>query len=114
MVKNYFTTFDTYYDVSFIVNSCKDSGTFATPYILGTPAKYTLLSTSLYSSVRSNDSGVVAVIAIVLSLIGLMLLLVDIWVVRKWQRFVTVGGKGIKRQPSKLGVLECQLLFLLG
>ena len=68
-------------------------GTFATPYILGTPAKYTLLSTSLYSSVRSNDSGVVAVIAIVLSLIGVMLLLVDIWVVRKWQRFVTVGGR---------------------
>jgi|TARA_B110000914_G_C15517056_1_gene474235 iron(III) transport system permease protein len=81
-------------------------GTFATPYILGTPARYTLLSTSLYSSVRSNESGVVAVIAIVLSFIGIMLLLVDISVVKKWQRFVTVGGKGIKRQPSKLGVLR--------
>ncbi len=81
-------------------------GTFATPYILGTPARYTLLSTSLYSSVRSNESGVVAVLAIVLSFIGIMLLLVDISVVKKWQRFVTVGGKGIKRQPSKLGVLR--------
>ncbi len=81
-------------------------GTFATPYILGTPAKYTLLSTSLYSSVRSNESGVVAVLAIVLSFIGIMLLLVDISVVKKWQRFVTVGGKGIKRRPSKLGVLR--------
>ena len=81
-------------------------GTFATPYILGTPAKYTLLSTSLYSSVRSNESGVVAVIAIVLSFIGIMLLLVDISVVKKWQRFVTVGGKGIKRLPSKLGVFR--------
>ena len=81
-------------------------GTFATPYILGTPARYTLLSTSLYSSVRSNESGVVAVIAIVLSFIGIMLLLVDISVVKKWQRFVTVGGKGIKRPPSKLGVFR--------
>ena len=81
-------------------------GTFATPYILGTPARYTLLSTSLYSSVRSNESGVVAVLAIVLSFIGIMLLLVDISVVKKWQRFVTVGGKGIKRKPSKLGVLR--------
>ena len=81
-------------------------GTFATPYILGTPAKYTLLSTSLYSSVRSNESGVVAVIAIVLSCIGIILLLVDISVVKKWQRFVTVGGKGIKRPPSKLGVFQ--------
>ena len=94
-------------------------GTFATPYILGTPAKYTLLSTSLYSSVRSNETGVVAVLAIVLSLIGVMLLLVDIWVVRKWQRFVTVGGKGIKRQPSKLGLFRIPttifawLIFLL-
>ena len=94
-------------------------GTFATPYILGTPAKYTLLSTSLYSSVRSNRSGVVAVLAIVLSLIGVMLLLVDIWVVRKWKRFVTVGGKGIKRQPSKLGLFRTPttifawLIFLL-
>ena len=94
-------------------------GTFATPYILGTPAKYTLLSTSLYSSVRSNETGVVAVLAIVLSLIGVMLLLVDIWVVRKWQRFVTVGGKGIKRQPSKLGLFRTPttifawLIFLL-
>jgi iron(III) transport system permease protein len=35
-----------------------------------------------------------------------MLLLVDIWVVRKWQRFVTVGGKGIKRKPSKLGIFR--------
>ena len=81
-------------------------GTFATPYILGTPARYTLLSTSLYSSVRSNESGVVAVLAIVLSFIGIMLLLVDISVVKKWQRFVTVGGKGIKRQPSKIRVLR--------
>ena len=81
-------------------------GTFATPYILGTPARYTLLSTSLYSSVRSNESGVVAVIAIVLSCIGIILLLVDISVVKKWQRFVTVGGKGIKRPPSKLGVFQ--------
>ena len=81
-------------------------GTFATPYILGTPAKYTLLSTSLYSSVRSNESGVVAVIAIVLSCIGIILLLVDISVVKKWQRFVTVGGKGIKRPPSKLGIFQ--------
>ena len=87
-------------------------GTFATPYILGTPARYTLLSTSLYSSVRSNESGVVAVLAIVLSFIGIMLLLVDISVVKKWQRFVTVGGKGIKRQPSKLGVLRVPTTIL--
>ena len=68
-------------------------GTFATPYILGTPAKYTLLSTSLYSSVRSNESGVVAVIAIVLSFIGIMLLLVDISVVK--------NGKGLLRLVEK-------------
>ena len=54
-------------------------GTFATPYILGTPAGFTLLSTSLYSSLRSGESGVVAVLAIVLTSIGLLLLLADIF-----------------------------------
>lgn len=77
-------------------------GTFATPYVLGTPVGYTLLSTSLYSSLRSGAAGVAAVLAIVLAVFGVAMLLMDIWTVRNWQRFVTVGGKGGRREPARL------------
>ncbi|OAM77614.1 ABC transporter permease [Devosia elaeis] len=80
-------------------------GTFATPYVLGTPVGYTLLSTSLYSSLRSGAPGVAAVLAIVLGLFGVAMLLLDIWMVRNWQRFITVGGKGGKREPARLTLL---------
>ena len=86
-------------------------GTFATPYILGTPAGFTLLSTSLYSSLRSGESGVVAVLAIVLTSIGLLLLLADIFFVRKWKRFVTVAGKGSKRDSVRLGLWRIPASF---
>lgn len=77
-------------------------GTFATPYVLGTPVGYTLLSTSLYSSLRSGAPGVGAVLAIVLGVFGIAMLLIDVWMVRNWQRFVTVGGKGGRRDVARL------------
>lgn len=79
-------------------------GTFATPYVLGTPVGYTLLSTSLYSSLRSGAPGVAAVLAIVLVVFGVSMLLMDIWLVRNWQRFVTIGGKGGQREPARLSI----------
>ena len=77
-------------------------GTFAAPYVLGTPVGYTLLSTSLYANLRSGMPGVAAVLAIVLAIFGIAMLMLDVWLVRNWQRFVTVGGKGDKRQPAQL------------
>lgn len=81
-------------------------GTFATPYVLGAPVGYTLLSTSLYSSIRSGASGVAAVLAIVLAVFGILMLLADMWMVRNWQRFITVGGKGGRRDVVTLGGLR--------
>jgi iron(III) transport system permease protein len=77
-------------------------GTFATPYVLGAPVGYTLLSTSLYSSIRTGAGGVAAVLAIVLSIFGVAMLLTDLWMVRNWKRFVTVGGKGGRRDTAHL------------
>ncbi|HEY3407959.1 MAG TPA: ABC transporter permease subunit, partial [Propionicimonas sp.] len=69
-------------------------GTFATPYVLGSPVGFTLLSTSLYSSIRSGSSGTAAVLAIVLATIGILMVVIDLAMVKNWRRFVTVGGKG--------------------
>ncbi|MDR1827654.1 MAG: iron ABC transporter permease [Methylobacteriaceae bacterium] len=86
-----------------LLTGARTLGTFATPYVLGSPVRYTVISTSLYSSLRSGASGVAAVLAIFLALFGIILLLMDLYMVRNWQRFVTVGGKGGRREAAPLG-----------
>lgn len=78
-------------------------GTFGTPYILGLPVNYTLLSTSLFSSIRSHDQGVAAVFGTVIVLLGVLVVLADTRLVRNQKRFVTVGGKGAMDRRSPLG-----------
>ncbi|GAB2954693.1 iron ABC transporter permease [Micromonospora polyrhachis] len=69
-------------------------GTFGTPYILGLPTDYSLLSTSLYRSIHTRSSGVAAVLAAVIVLLGVLVVLFDMRLVREQRRFVTIGGKG--------------------
>ena len=81
-------------------------GSFGTPYILGSPVKYYLLSTTLYNSFKVGSPGVAAVIAAVTVLIGILLVLVDAWSVREFKRYVTIGGKGSMNRLSSLGALK--------
>ncbi|MFI6478462.1 ABC transporter permease [Nonomuraea sp. NPDC050663] len=69
-------------------------GTFGTPYILGLPADYRVLSTGLYQSIRDRSTGVASVLAGVIVIIGVVVVLVDMRLMREQRRFVTVGGKG--------------------
>ncbi|NUT39519.1 MAG: iron ABC transporter permease [Thermoactinospora sp.] len=69
-------------------------GTFGTPYILGLPADYRVLSTGLYQSIRDRSTGVASVLAGVIVIIGVLVVLVDMRLMREQRRFVTVGGKG--------------------
>lgn len=77
-----------------LLTAARTLGTFATPYVLGSPKGYYLLSTSLYSSIYSGETGTSAVLALVLATVGMLMLLIDIVFVRNVKRFVTVGGKG--------------------
>lgn len=77
-------------------------GTFGTPYILGLPTDYALLSTSLYRSIHTRSSGVAAVIAAVIVLLGVLVVLVDMRLVREQRRFVTIGGKGSMDRATDL------------
>jgi iron(III) transport system permease protein len=78
-------------------------GTFGTPYVLGLPVNYTLLSTSLFSAVRNHQQGVASVVTGVIVLIGVAVVLIDTRLVREQTRFVTVGGKGAMDRRSPLG-----------
>jgi iron(III) transport system permease protein len=78
-------------------------GTFGTPYILGLPTKYSLLSTSLYRSIIGGDRGAAAVFTAIIAIIGVLVVVIDLRLVREQRRFVTVGGKGGIARIADLG-----------
>jgi len=78
-------------------------GTFGTPYILGSPVRFDTLSTSLYGSIRTGSTGVAAVLTGAMVILGISMVLLDSYMVREAHRFVTIGGKGEKRDPILLG-----------
>ena len=81
-------------------------GEFGVNYVLGLPVDYNVLATSLYRSISSRQSGVAAVLAGAIMLIGIISLLIDARLVRESRRFVTVGGKGSMTRKSELGVFR--------
>ena len=93
-------------------------GTFGTPAILGLPARYTVISTQIYSFIgtgRDSQGYILALILMVLSLIGLGL---NYRLVGTRKSFTTIGGKGTKHNPVKLGkwripIAIVVLVFLL-
>lgn len=78
-------------------------GEFGVPYVLGMPVQYEVLSTSLYRSISTRQTGVAAVLAGAIILIGVIALLVDARLLREAKRFVTVGSKGAMNRLSALG-----------
>jgi len=78
-------------------------GEFALPYILGLPVHFDTLSTGLYRAIGTRQSGVAAVIAAVIMLMGMLTLLLDMKMLREAKRFVTLGGKGVMERRHSLG-----------
>lgn len=78
-------------------------GEFALPYILGLPVHFDTLSTGLYRAIGTRQSGVAAVIATVIMLMGMLTLMLDMKMLREARRFITVGGKGTMERRRSLG-----------
>jgi iron(III) transport system permease protein len=81
----------------------KALGDFGVAYVLGLPVKFDVLATSLYRSISSRQTGVAAVMAASIMLIGVVTLLIDAKLLKEARRFVTVGGKGSMNRLSRLG-----------
>lgn len=79
-------------------------GEFGVSYVLGLPVNYEVLSTSLYRSIASRQTGVAAILAGAIMLIGILSLLIDAWLVREAKKFVTVGSKGSMNRLTRLGI----------
>jgi iron(III) transport system permease protein len=78
-------------------------GSFGTPYFLGSPVKFTVLSTSLYAAIQRGDTGVASILTLVIVLLGIAVVSIDIYFVREAKRFVTVSGKGSFKNLTRLG-----------
>ncbi|MCB8822237.1 iron ABC transporter permease [Microvirga rosea] len=89
-------------------------GEFGVPYVLGLPVKFEVLSTSLFRSISSRQSGVAAVLAGAIMLIGVITLLVDAKLVKEARRFVTVGSKGTMNRLTRLGRMRIVAALFAG
>lgn len=78
-------------------------GEFGVAYVLGLPVKFDVLATSLFRNIASRQTGVAGILAGAILLIGLLTLLIDTYLVREAQRFVTVGSKGSMNKTLGLG-----------
>lgn len=78
-------------------------GEFGVPYVLGLPVDFDVLATSLYRNIASRQSGVGAVLAGAIMLIGIITITIDARLMKEARRFVTVGSKGSMNRLSPLG-----------
>ena len=81
-------------------------GEFGVAYVLGLPVKFDVLATSLFRNIASRQTGVAAVVAGSIMLIGIVTLLIDAKLVKEARRFVTIGSKGTMNRQSRLGILR--------
>ena len=78
-------------------------GEFGVSYLLGLPVNYTVLSTSLFRSIELRQTGVAAVVACAIMLLGVLSLLLDATLLKEARKFVTVSGKGGLLRQQDLG-----------
>ncbi|KQV41766.1 MULTISPECIES: iron ABC transporter permease [unclassified Rhizobium] len=91
---------------SMVLIFAKCLGEFGVPYVLGLPVKFEVLSTSLFRSIASRQTGVAGVVAASIMLIGIVTLMIDARLVREARRFVTIGSKGSMNRQSRLGSMR--------
>ena len=87
---------------SFILTFSRAVGTFGTPYFLGAPVRYFTLSTTIYTSIINRTSAMAYIGALVLILISMVIIYLNQKVIGE-KSFVTIAGKGLRRQLTPLG-----------
>lgn len=81
----------------------KAIGEFGVVYVLGTPAEFQVLSTTLYQSIQTQQSGTAAVISVVMVALGAISLWIDVKFLKELRRYTTISGKGHSARPQRLG-----------
>lgn len=100
-----------------ILTMARGIGSFSTPSFLGMPVNYQLLSTRLYSSLQTGNTGVAHVVALVMILLAVVFIYLNQRVIGTRKGFVTITGKASTKNLVKLGkyktpIQYCVYLFL--
>jgi iron(III) transport system permease protein len=78
-------------------------GDFGVSYILGVPVGYDVLATSLFRALSTNQSGMGAVLALTIVILGSLSILLDMYLLKEARRFVVIGSKGSMNRVTALG-----------
>lgn len=78
-------------------------GDVGVTYILGVPVKVDLLATSLLRAISTGQSGMSAVLAGAIVILGATSVLIDMKLLKAAQRYVTIGSKGSIHKITRLG-----------
>jgi iron(III) transport system permease protein len=89
---------------AFILTFGKTIGTFALPYLLGSPVEYYTLGTMLYTNLKLGLDAMGYILAIVLvGMAGVVIYFSYKVLGENLKRFETIGGKGFKGNVTQLG-----------
>jgi iron(III) transport system permease protein len=86
-------------------------GDFGAPYVLGLPARYDVLATSLYGALRNDRAGQAAVLAGVIVVLGAAAVGADALLTRRRRRFETDPGRA---RPERARLTRAGRLFGAG
>jgi iron(III) transport system permease protein len=88
---------------SFVLTFTRSMGTFGTPALLGLPVRFFVLPTQLYASINSRNTGDAFVLALVLVCMAGIAIYFNSRIIGIRKSFVTMGGKGFRSRPNRLG-----------
>ncbi|MNM14049.1 Trehalose transport system permease protein SugB [compost metagenome] len=87
----------------FILIFTKAISSYGVPALLGTPVNFYMISTMLYSSMRSRLTTEANVLSLTLMLISMLLIYLNQRMIGRRRSYVTVTGKDGPRTPIRLG-----------
>lgn len=92
------------FGAALILTLGKTFSTFALPFLLGSPTGYYTLSTMLFNSLELGLEANGFMLATILILMTTVIVYVNSrFLGKKMRRFETIGGKGFKGNPTRLG-----------
>ncbi len=89
-------------------------GTFGTPALLGLPVRFFTLPTQIYTSLTSRNLGDGFMLALVLVLLSALFIFINSRMIGVRKSFVTMSGKGFRRNEITLGNWKWPLFILIG
>jgi len=77
-------------------------GDFGVAYILGVPVGFDVLATSLFRAISTSQTGMSALLALTIVILGSVSIFIDMYLLRQARRFVVIGSKGSMNRTTAL------------